>query len=83
MASTAALKALLAALRAEQDKRARRLGRPVGDVREALYAKLDEMAERIKAAPGDVEPSPAQRALAMQDLEQYLRDFRAGSKKSG
>ena len=72
MASPAALKALHEALKAEQEKRDRLLGRPAGDAREILYRELDQMAERLRAAPGYVEPSPAQRARMLQDLDEYF-----------
>jgi hypothetical protein len=83
VASAAALKALLAALQAEQERRGQLRGQPSGDVRERLHRELDQMAERLRAAPGYVPPTPEQRALARQDLERFFRDFRARTKKSG
>jgi hypothetical protein len=41
--------------------------------REQFYAQLDLMHQRRTQAPGYVEPTPAQRALALQDLDQYFR----------
>jgi hypothetical protein len=76
MATAAALMGFLAVIRAEQEKRAQRArmqGRARERSREELYQWLDLMAARRRAAPGYVEPSPAQRALALQDLDQYLR----------
>jgi hypothetical protein len=73
MATAAALKGFLAILRAEQQKRARSQGRAIGMTREQFYEMLDLTAERRRAAPGYVEPTPAQRALALQDLDRYLR----------
>jgi hypothetical protein len=42
VASPAALKALLEALKTEQEKRDRLLGRPAGDAREILYVSSNE-----------------------------------------
>jgi hypothetical protein len=72
VASPAALKALLAALKTEQEKRDRLLGRPAGDAREILYHQLDMMAERLRAAPGYVEPDPVRKARMLRDLEDYF-----------
>ena len=67
MATAAALMGFLAVIRAEQEKRAQRArmqGRARERSREELYQWLDLMAARRRAAPGYVEPSPAQRAGA-------------------
>ena len=74
MASPAALIALRDALKAEQQKRARIRGQAPQMSREELYKWLDQMHERRKAAPGYVEPTPAQRALTLQDLDRYLSE---------
>ena len=76
MASPSALRALLEALRSEQEKRARRLGRPISkdDARRLLYEQLDLMAERRRMAPGYVPPSPEQRAAAQHDLDRYFAE---------
>lgn len=72
MASPAALKVLLEALKTEQEKRARRLGRPAGDAREILHRELDAMAERRRAALDYVEPDAAQKARMLQDLDNFF-----------
>jgi hypothetical protein len=75
VASPAALKALLDALEAEQDKRARLRGEEVGaDPRERLYRKLDEMAARIRAAPDYVKPGAAERAEITRELDRWLAE---------
>jgi len=73
MASAGALTALYGALRGEQEKRARQRGRPFdqGDARESFYRQLDEMHERRKQAPGYREPTPAERAAHMADLDAW------------
>jgi hypothetical protein len=72
MASPGALTALLEALKAEQERRARMRGQAVKMSREELYRWLDQMHERRKAAPGYKPLSPERRALAMQDLDRYF-----------
>jgi len=52
MASPGALAALHEALRAEQERRTRARGQELTGDRESFYRKLDEMAERLRAAPG-------------------------------
>lgn len=74
MASPGALNALLEALKAEQEKRARMRGQVVEMTREALYEMLDDMAARRRAIPGYVEPSPAKRAAMMRDLDRYFAE---------
>ena len=72
MASPDALKALFEALQAEQRKRARARGQDLIGDRESFHRQLDLMAERLRAAPGFIEPTPAQKALMLQDLDRYL-----------
>jgi hypothetical protein len=72
MASPGALEALHEALKAEQEKRARAHGQEGAGDRESLYHQLDMMAERLRAAPGYVEPDPVQKARMLQDLEDYF-----------
>jgi hypothetical protein len=72
MASPGALEALLAALQAEQGRRARMRGQALELTREAFYKQLDDMAARRRAAPGYVEPSPEKRAAMRRDLDRYF-----------
>jgi hypothetical protein len=44
-----------------------------GDARERLYREFDLMHERMRAAPGYVEPSPEQKALDLQELDRFFR----------
>ena len=75
MASPNALKALFEALRAEQGKRARARGQEGAGDRESLYHQLDMMAERLRAAPGYVEPDAAQKARMLQDLDNFFAAY--------
>ena len=68
-------------INSEVDRRqAAKLEASGGDERERLYRILDLMHERRTQAPGYVPPSPAQRPLALQDLDQY---FRSRANKTG
>jgi hypothetical protein len=62
----------LAILRAELASREDVDNDDVGDAREVLYRKLDEMGERLRMAPGYVAPTPEQTALAVQELERFF-----------
>ena len=46
-----------------------------GDDRERLYRMLDLMHERRKMAPGYREPTPAEKAAHMADLDQFFRQY--------
>ena len=72
MASPGALKALLEALRTEQEKR----GLPVNlaDARRHFYEMLDLMHERRKMAPGYVEPDAATRAAQLRELDRWFAE---------
>ena len=72
MASPGALNALLEALKAEQERRARMRGQAVKMSREELYRWLDQMHERRTQAPGYIAPSPEKRAAMMRDLDCYF-----------
>jgi hypothetical protein len=72
VASPAALKALREALAAEQARRQARLGAESGDPRERLLAELDQMAERMRAAPGWVEPTAEERAEHAREVERWF-----------
>jgi hypothetical protein len=74
------LTALLEALKTEQQKRARQFGREVvaGGARERLIAKLDRMAERMRAAPDWIEPTAAEKARHRQKLEARFRSRKQG-----
>jgi hypothetical protein len=67
------LLALRRALLAEQERRARQRGWPLGaDVRTVLYQKLDDMAARRRAVSGEPVPlTVAQRV----DLVSYLNEL--------
>jgi len=61
--------AVVAALRAEQERRAKMRGQGIGDAREVLYRKLDQMRENRRRLNGELPPmTPAERV----DLAQYL-----------
>jgi hypothetical protein len=71
MASKAALMAVVEALRAEQERRAKMRGQEIGNAREVLYRKLDTMAanrERLGS------PLPPMTPSELADLESYLSD---------
>jgi hypothetical protein len=72
MASPGALNALLEALKAEQEKRARMRGQAPRMSREEFYRWLDQMHERRTQAPGYIAPSPEKRAAMMRDLDCYF-----------
>jgi hypothetical protein len=76
MASAAALIALRNALAAEQERRARARGHTIAGDREGFYCMLDEVHKRRIASPNYAEPSPAQKALLLQDLDRYFRSLR-------
>ena len=62
-------------LRAETVRRqAAKLEAAGGDARERLYRELDLMQERIRAAPGYVEPTAAEKAKALRDLDQWFAE---------
>jgi hypothetical protein len=66
--------AVVEALRTEQQRRARMRHQEIGDSREILYRKLDQMRER-RFGPG-APPRPLS-AAEMADLEEFLRGFAA------
>jgi hypothetical protein len=70
------LKALLEALRTEQEKRARLRGLPVNlaDARRQFYEMLDLMHERRKTAPGYVEPDSATGAAQLRELDSFFAE---------
>ena len=76
MATPAALKGFLSILRTEQARRAQARGQTIGWDRKTFHEKLDQMAERLRASPGYIEPSPEQKALLLQDLDRYFRSLR-------
>jgi hypothetical protein len=76
MASEDALMAAIAALRAEQERRARARGVEMVFSREDFYAKLDAVAARRRAAPGYKPQSLEQQTLALQDLDNYFAGWR-------
>lgn len=55
-------------------RRAAKLEAAGGDARERLYRELDLMHERIRAAPGYVEPTAAEKAKALRDLDQWFAE---------
>ena len=70
--------AVVEALRAEQERRAKMRGQEIGNAREVLYRKLDMMAANRGWVPGETPAlSPAERA----DLEAYLTEL--GRRQSG
>jgi hypothetical protein len=72
------LRALRRALLAEQEKRAKQRGWPLGDPRTVLYEKLDRMAENRRRLDGELpQLSPAQRA----DLSAFLAKL--GERQNG
>jgi hypothetical protein len=79
MPNTELLRALRRALLAEQEKRAKQRGWPLGDPRMALYEKLDRMAENRKRLNGELpQLTAAQRA----DLGAFLSALAARSTKN-
>ena len=44
------------------------------DARERLIAELDQMAERMRAAPGWVEPTAEERRQGVAEIEDCLRE---------
>lgn len=49
-----------------------------GDDRERLLDTLEMMGARLRAAPGFVEPTPAELTQSMQDLDAWFRDHGYG-----
>ena len=72
MASKAALMAVVEALRAEQERRAKMRGQEIGNAREVLYRKLDTMAANRRRLGS---PLPAMTTAERVELEQFLADL--------
>ena len=63
----------MASLIAEHNRRqAAKLSAAGGDPRDWLIAKLDQMGERMRAAPGYQPPPPAEAAAISREVEAFL-----------
>jgi hypothetical protein len=59
------------------DERARRSGMPTGEEATAwLIDTLDQMGERMRAAPDFVEPSPAEAAALEREIAAFFKQQR-------
>jgi hypothetical protein len=62
-------------LTAERDRRQRAAGTD-GGARERFFDQLREIRARLLAAPGYVEPTPAEKAQNIERLDRFFREFR-------
>jgi hypothetical protein len=72
MASPSALKALLEALQAEQERRQAANLRAADDSRAWLLQTLTVMGESLRASPDFIEPTAAEQEQAMAELDRWF-----------